>query len=422
MSDAVDRAPFPTMIELEQAWSFLAQAAADAHDDGVTQSLPLEAAVGRVLAEDVTARCDQPPFDQSAMDGIALPAALKQPGQTLVCPVDGVVAAGDRPDAVLPRAGACVRIMTGAPLPRNCDAVVMVEQVRFEAGDPERAVLVDEVTAGAHVRRRGENLRAGTPAAPAGARVTAPMLGALLAQGVRRVAVKRPLRVGIATTGDEVIDYRRALQPGQIYNSNARAVAAALGAHGDGLELQQLGVLPDDLAATESCLARCRDLDLVIVTGGVSMGNFDHVPQAASQAGYVPVFHKIRMKPGKPVWFGRHAAGTLLLGLPGNPVSALVGTWLFAAPLVRALQGAPFVAPPFVNAPLVGDVRNRGGLPLFVPATVHNHDGDLVVRPLVTSGSGDAARFSFCQALLRVAPGAALKKGELVQVLLPFNP
>ncbi len=422
MSEALDNASFPTMIELEQAWSLLAQVAADVSGERETQSLPLEAALGRVLAEAVPARCDQPPFDQSAMDGIALAAALKQPGQTLVCPVDGVVAAGDQPDALLPREGACVRIMTGAPLPRNCDAVVMVEQVRFEAGDPERAVLVEEVAVGAHVRRRGENMRAGEPAAPAGARITAPMLAALLGQGVRRVRVARPLRVGIATTGDEVVDYRRALQPGQIYNSNALAVAAALGSHDGAMELQQLGVLPDDLEATETCLARCHDLDLVIVTGGVSMGRFDHVPQAARQAGYAPVFHKIRMKPGKPVWFGRHPDGPLLLGLPGNPVSALVGTWLFGKPLVRALQGTPFFVPPLVNAPLEDAVHNRGRLPLFVPAVCHNRDGGLSVRPLVTSGSGDAARFSFCQALLRVAPGAALKKGELVQVLLPFNP
>lgn len=422
MSDALDSAPFPSMIELEQAWSLLAEAVADVAGDGETQSLPLEAALGRVLADAVLARCDQPPFDQSAMDGIALAAALKQPGQTLVCPVDGVVAAGDLPDAVMPRAGSCVRIMTGAPLPRNCDAVVMVEQVRFEAGDPERVVLVEDVAVGAHVRRRGENMQVGAVAAPAGARITAPMLGALLAQGVRRVCVRRPLRVGFATTGDEVVDYRRALQPGQIYNSNALAVAAALGDQGGAMELQQLGVLPDDLAATETCLARCHDLDLVIVTGGVSMGRFDHVPQAARQAGYAPVFHKIRMKPGKPVWFGKHPKGALLLGLPGNPVSALVGTWLFAHPLVRALQGSPFCPPPMVHAPLDDEVRNRGRLPLFVPALLHSRAAGMSVSPLVTSGSGDAARFSFCQALLRVAPGAALKKGELVQVLLPFNP
>ncbi|CAM2008478.1 molybdopterin molybdotransferase MoeA [Acanthopleuribacter pedis] len=434
MAGAHHRPAHPFMIELEEAWRLLAETVAAVSPAPANPSLPVEAALGRVLAETVVARCDNPPFDQSAMDGIALSAALKKPGEPLACPVVATVAAGDVPDDAKPIGQNCVRIMTGAPIPSTCDTVVMVEDVSFTPGEPEIAHLQNELIVGRHIRRRGENIARGEVLAPAGTRVTAPMLAALLSQGVRRVSVRRPIRVGVATTGDEVVDYRRELRPGQIYNSNALAVAAALsgstgtfalgpaGLGDSALELQHLGVLPDDLAETESALARCTDLDVVVVTGGVSMGEFDHVPRAAAQAGFQPLFHKVRMKPGKPVWFGKHSAGTLMLGLPGNPVSSLVGTLLFVQPLVRGLQVGALTPPGFIQLPLEGDVRNGGRLPLFVPARVVRRAAGFSVMPLTTSGSGDVTRFSFCQALLRVLPGDALKKGELVQVLLPFNP
>lgn len=437
MSGPESSPSYPFMIELNEAWRILARAVADYSLSHRDQSVPVEAALGRVLAETVLARCDQPLFDQSAMDGIALAAALKQPGEELKCPVVATVAAGDVPDVAKPIGQNCVRIMTGAPIPSTCDTVVMVEEVVFEGSDPETAVVSRDLTVGRHIRRRGENIKEGNVLAPAGTRVTAPVLAGLLSQGVRRVSVRAPIRVGIATTGDEVIDYRRALRPGQIYNSNGAAVAAALVGHGGfasfgaasgaglagaAVELQHLGVLPDDLEQTESALARCSDLDLVVVTGGVSMGEFDHVPRAARQAGFEPLFHKVRMKPGKPVWFGRHEQGTLLMGLPGNPVSSLVGTLLFAHPLVRGLQVGRMAVPGFVQVKLDGDVANRGRLPLFVPARMETREGSYVAAPLLTSGSGDVTRFSFCQALLCVAPGDALKKGDLVQVFLSFNP
>ena len=407
------------MIEVEEALRLIGQAFEHSGALVGSDDMALETALGRVLSTPVECRLDHPGFDQSAMDGIAFRGASG--GRLRVI---GTVAAGDPPDQLMPGPGECVRIMTGAPVPSSTDTVEMVEQVRFEtetdeAGNArEIAVLEGEIHGGRHIRRQGENARAGEPLYPEGTLVRAGELAGLLSQGVRRVRVRRKIRIGIATTGDEVVPYHRPLEPGQIYNTNALALAGLLEA--PSVEIVQLGVFPDDLVQTRACLEVNTDLDVLVLTGGVSMGRFDFVPEAAERAGFVPQFHKVRMKPGKPLWFGRHPEGTFLFGLPGNPVSAMVGTLLFVTPLVRALATGSFREPLWTSMPLATACANRARFPFFAGGSFTPTSTGLHVTPLPTSGSGDVIRFSHWDTLIRLPPSAEFESETTVQVLLPF--
>jgi len=400
------------MIEIDEAYKALAETfAAIESKPAATEALASHAALGRVLAEAVACRDPSPPFDASAMDGIAF--AYQQDSTAYRC--IGTVAAGDVPNQLLPKPGECVRIMTGAPVPASADTVKMVEYVRFE---DEMAILTEPAEANSHIRYKGENLKPGDPLYEIGQTVTPGLLSGLLSQGRRFVSVRAPLRVGIAATGNEVVDYRRPLQPGQIYNSNAQTVAAVLAR--EAVSIQQLGTFPDRLEETRACIEANTDLDLLILTGGVSMGNFDLVPEAAEQAGFRKVFHKIRMKPGKPLWFGVHPSGTMLFGLPGNPVSAVVGSLLYIKPMISALLSGTFRQPCWGDATTLGPMTNRGKLTFFQGVRAEPGPRGLAVTPLATSGSGDVLRFSNFETLVRLSAHSSMNSGDIVQVLLPF--
>ena len=400
------------MIPIEDAYRSLAETFATlTSESSRDEVLPTDAALGRVLAEAVSCRFPSPPFNASAMDGIAFTWSA----DTQTYKIIGTVAAGDIPDLLQPGGDECVRIMTGAPVPTGADTVQMVEKVAF---DGEVATLQETVVCGSHIRYKGENLETGTPLYGPGTLITAGVLAGLLSNGLRFVRVRARLRIGIAATGNEVIDYRRPLLPGQIYNSNALTVGALLTS--PAVQILQLGTFPDKLEETVACIGANCDLDLLVLSGGVSMGNFDLVPEAAETAGFKKVFHKIRMKPGKPLWFGAHSSGCLLFGLPGNPVSAMVGAMLYVKPMVRALLTGNFQEPLWGQGILTSSVRNRGRLPYFVGARLQSHSGALNVQPLTTSGSGDVLRFSLFETLLRLKPETEYNSGDGIQVLLPF--
>jgi molybdopterin molybdotransferase len=399
------------MIAIEEVYGILAKAATAKATDPPGERLETHRGLGRVLAEVVVSQADHPAFSQSAMDGIA----FKHRAGVRAWRVIGTVAAGDAPDQLLPGEGECVRIMTGAPLPHTTDTVEMVEKVCFEK---DEARLTQPVEPGNHVRRRGENVHLGQTIYPPGTRVTAPILAGLMSQGIRFLKVRPALRIGVAATGDELVDYRHPTGPGQIHNSNGPAVAALLADPGH--VVSQLGVFGDSFEATRMCLEANTDLDLLVLSGGVSMGDRDLVPGAAEAAGFECLFHKVRMKPGKPLWFGRHPSGTLLFGLPGNPVSALVGTWLFVRPMAGALARGTFRAPERVTLPLAEPFENRGGLTLFAPARLAGSPQGQQVRILQTSGSGDIIGFSKLDCLAVVPPRTAFQGHELIQVLLLF--
>ncbi|MGQ7261927.1 molybdopterin molybdotransferase MoeA [Vreelandella sp. V005] len=294
------------------------------------ESVSLEAAAGRVLAEAVTAQMDVPPFDNSAMDGYALRAA--DAGKWL--PVSQRIAAGTPAQALAP--GSCARIFTGGEIPSGADCVVMQERVEVEA---ESARMPTDIPAGDNVRRRGRDVRQGSVLLKAGERLEAAALGHLAGQGVTQVSVRRRPRVALLSTGDEIIDPGTPLKPGQLYNSNRPMLKRLL--ENFGADVVSTVSVPDSYARTVELLTAAADeTDLVVTTGGVSVGEEDHVKAALEAIGQLDMW-KLAIRPGKPLALGRlprsDGSQARFVGLPGNPVSGFVGAWLFLRPLLGAM-------------------------------------------------------------------------------------
>jgi molybdopterin molybdotransferase len=329
------------MAEMQKADLQSVEAALDAMLAGVS---PLEAewvsasqAAGRVLAEDVAARLDVPPADNSAMDGYALRVA--DAGHEL--PVSQRVAAGSPPQPLEP--GSCARIFTGGEIPPGADCVVMQENVeKCAAGVRFPAAL----TLGDNIRRRGRDVRTGSLLLPAGVRLEAAALGHLAGQGITEVAVRRRPRIALLSTGDEIVDPGQPLAAGQIYNSNRPMLKRLLERFGG--EIVFIAAVPDDFETTGRILRQAAEqADVVVSTGGVSVGEEDHVKRALEQLGKLDLW-RLAMRPGKPLALGRIARGdhseARFVGLPGNPVSGFVGAWIYLRPLLGALLGCSALA------------------------------------------------------------------------------
>jgi len=307
-----------------------------------TEQVSTFEALGRVLAEDVESALDVPPADNTSMDGYAVRCAdLTMPGTVL--PVSQRIPAGTVGQALQP--GSVARIFTGAQVPPGADAIVMQEQcVPVDGG----AVRIDTVpTPGQWIRRRGEDITSGSTVLPRGTRLTPQALGLAAAVGRASLTVLRRPRVAVFSTGDELAMPGEPLKPGGIYNSNRFTLRGVLQAAG--CEVQDLGIVPDRLDATRAALrTAAADNDLIVTSGGVSVGEEDHLRPAMLAEGRLDLW-QIAMKPGKPLAFGavRRAGGdeALFVGLPGNPVSSWVTCLLAVLPLLRALQGMPDTAP-----------------------------------------------------------------------------
>ncbi|WP_163577226.1 molybdopterin molybdotransferase MoeA [Halomonas faecis] len=301
------------------------------------EAVAVESACGRVLAHDVFAHLDMPGIDNSAMDGYALRTAELAAAGDAGLPVALRVPAGAEV-APLPE-GACARIFTGAPVPASADCVIPQERVTRDAGG--RIHVSGEARGGANIRRRGEEYRAGERLMSSGSPLDAAALAMLASQGIAEVAVRPRLKVALLSTGDELIEPGIPYESGRVYNSNRVMLQALLvAAH---CEVVDLGIVADTPAALHDALSRARDnTDLVLCTGGVSVGEEDHVRPVLERLGGL-VFHGVAIKPGKPFAFGYLDDGTPegvpLIGLPGNPVASLVGWQLLALPFVRGCQG-----------------------------------------------------------------------------------
>jgi molybdopterin molybdotransferase len=293
------------------------------------EDVPLAEALGRVLAEDARAEGDLPPFDSSAMDGYAVVA-----GPAADLPVVGESRAGSPSERPL-QPGEAMRISTGAAVPEGSDAVVPVERVELSG---ER-VRVPETHPGDHIRRAGEDAKAGQAVIPARTELDPAGVAVLAALGNASVRCGAVPRVAVLVTGDELVEPGEPLGPGQIRDSNAYALAAQ--AARAGARVVSRRVVRDDRDATEAAFgAAMQEADVVIGSGGVSVGPHDHVKPALAALGVEERFWGVKLKPGKPTWFGTAPDGTLIFGLPGNPVSAMITFHLFARPALRALAGA----------------------------------------------------------------------------------
>jgi molybdopterin molybdotransferase len=311
------------------------------------EPVAIDDALHRVLAADVRATGDVPPFPCSAMDGYALRAG--HAGETLR--IVGESRAGAPADHVLAD-GEAIRVSTGAAIPAGATAVIPQEDVDLEGDGADAAIVTrQDSAAGAHIRGAGEDIRTGSVVLAAGRRLGPIELGAAVAAGVGSLRVARRPRVAVLCTGDELRAPGEPLGPGEIHNSNAPMLTGL--AAETGALTSPAGRLVDDRAATIDGIAAAIDgSDLVIVTGGVSVGPHDHVKPALEALRVREVFWSVALQPGKPTWFGVAADDTLVFGLPGNPVSAVVTFALFVAPALAAMQGAAPPEPPHRTARL----------------------------------------------------------------------
>lgn len=342
------------------------------------ETVALDAADGRYLAGALRARVDNPAFDNSAMDGYALNSVDLAGRDAPILPVAGEAACGSAPATLPP--GTTLRIFTGAPLPHGADTVVMQEDVR-RAND--RVEFPAPVRPEQHIRRRGEDFRAGDVLTQPGRRLTAFDLALLAAAGVDEVAVWRRARVCVIATGDELVAPGAPLAPGQIYESNRLATLALVRALG--AEAIDGGTLADRPAALRDRLAQAGAYDFVVTSGGASVGDHDLVRQVFAEIGEVH-FWKARIKPGKPIAFGRVGARTHFFALPGNPVSSLVTFKLFVEPaLIAWSHGWPGRL--MLKAVAAGAFRRRAGRMEFLRARLFTRDGELYARALPGQGS-----------------------------------
>jgi molybdopterin molybdotransferase len=345
---------------------------------------PLAACVDRVLAEDIAAERDQPPFDRVTMDGIAISFRDWQGGRRQYAVV-GTQAAG-APPLALTAPGQCVEVMTGTALPNGTDTVIPVERiVRVDAMANVAAAAV--VNPQQFVHRRGSDRAAGSVVLRAGMRLGPPEIAVLAGAGHATARVAELPRVAVISTGDELVDAGKPIAPHQIRSTNDRAIEASLTRHRLGTVTRAR--LRDDANALAVAIDRLdNELDALVLSGGVSMGQFDFVPSVLEELGAKLVFHKIEQRPGRPMWFGVSARGKPLFALPGNPVSTLVCATRYLLPALRAATG---LAPaPAERVELTAPVEASATLTLFVPVTLSwSERGTTLAEPRPTNTSGD---------------------------------
>ncbi len=357
------------------------------------ETVSLAESLHRIAASAVLSRETIPPFANSAMDGFAVRSAdlaLAGADRPVTLPVVGLTAAGDAPSQPQTSTASAWRIMTGAALPTGYDAVLPIETVQLLA-DGKSIVVTETATSGQHIRAAAEDFSRGEPVLATGTRIAPAHIAALASTGIGELSVVRRPRVAHFATGNELVaDAGQALAPGQIRNSNSPFLSAVLAQHG--ADVHYAGLLRDDAAVVAAQLkSLCSGQpgagnvpDLILTTGAVSAGDFDFVPQVVAGLGGEILFHKVSIKPGKPILFARLPNGTFFFGLPGNPVSTAVGFRFFVLPLLHALQAMPAAAPQW--AALSGDLRKpKADWRHFLKAQLFV-DGDGLLRVRAHSG------------------------------------
>ncbi len=371
------------------------------------EDVELSAAAGRVLAEDARAAVDLPPFPSSAMDGFAV-RSEDTPGRL---PIVARIAAGVPAPRAL-EAGEAMAIATGGVVPAGADCVIPIEYV---VENDNRVEISDSVVNGDNVRARGGDVAAGDVVVPRGARLGAAQIGALAAAGLDRVVVGRRPRVAVLATGTELGRPGEPLGPGEVYEANGVLLATAFAAAG--ADVDALPAVADDESSHRAALERGLAADVLVTSGGVSVGPHDLVRRILSDLGVKEIFWGVAVKPGKPLAFGVRGS-TLVFGLPGNPVSSLVGAEVFVQPALLALQGATVPGPVFFEGRLAAAVRRNAHRDEFLRARSAASADGVLLDPVVGQESHMIARAAAADALVLAPRGEGeLAAGERVRYL-----
>lgn len=380
------------------------------------EKIPILRAAGRVLSENIISAFDIPPFDNSAMDGYAVIAAdtvrasRENPIQLKI--IDEVRAGENR---ILKRVeeGTAIRIMTGAPMPDGADAVIQFEDTRDDDGN---ALIMRLVERGENIRLSGEDIHRGSTVLSVGDRLKSSDIGLLASLNIETVLVYSRPRVAIISTGDEIVRVGEEMKPGQIRNSNVYTLFSEIEKYA-GLP-ESIGIARDTPDDIKEKLLRASGFDVIITTGGVSMGVYDYIKDAISDLGIKIVFEKIQMKPGRPCVFGTKN-NTLFFGLPGNPVSAMVTFMQFVRPALLRLMGARKIEKPMVNAILEEDIKKKPDREHFIRGYFSIKDGVVFVNTTGPQGSGILRSMSMANCLIILPIGIeSVKAGEKITIQL----
>ena len=390
-----------------------------------TETVALADADERVLRQGVVAPRPIPPHDNSALDGFAMRAAdlaSASPSAPVTLEVIADLAAGGTATSRV-EPGQAARIMTGAPIPAGADAVIGVEDTRnvdASVGSDvgARVDFLASVAPGGNIRRAGEDLATGATPFASGVRITPSVMGVIASMGIPDVVVSRRPLITVLGTGDEIIEVGETYRPGAIYSSNAFTLRAMI--RRAGATHRYLGIVGDDLDETTRRLDEAFDADLVLTTGGVSMGVYDHVRTACERLGVRERFWKIGVKPGKPLYFGLRG-NTPIFGLPGNPSASFVIFEELVAPALLAMQGAPPIPRPALKAKVTKSLSKKRGRISFLKARLHIDEGALLATPLDGQGSGVLSSMARANAFIVLDEDCSgVADGDLVTVH-PFN-
>ncbi|GAC1668118.1 MAG: molybdopterin molybdotransferase MoeA [Ktedonobacteraceae bacterium] len=378
--------------------------------------VPLSETAGMILSEDIVAQEDIPPFDNSAMDGFALRSkdSQQRDGAPARLRVTGGVAAGYVAEQEVAE-GTAMRIMTGAPVPAGADSIIQIELTRNAGPESDWVEVLQEVAVGNNIRPAGDDMRRGQKIMLRGTEIGPWEIGILATLGVAQVPVVRRARVAIMGTGDEIVDIDQPLRPGKIRNSNSYLLEAAV--RSAGAEAHRLGVARDTAESLRAKFAEAATYDLILTSGGVSVGDFDLVKDIMTEQGQVD-FWRINMRPGKPVAFG-HIGGVPLLGLPGNPVSTAVTFELFGRPLLRKMQGHSRLFKPQVEVVVSDGVRDRAMRRHYVRAWVEWRDGRFVAQTTGNQGSHVMTSLLHANAMVIVPEGGVeIHAGDTARAMM----
>jgi molybdopterin molybdotransferase len=385
-----------------------------------TVEADLSAVYGSVLAEDVRSDIDMPPFDKSAMDGFAVKASLMG-DPPVILRVDSTVAAGETYEGGAAGSGngtdtwaGCVRIMTGAPVPEGLDSVVKIEETE---GLPDGKVrFTEKVVKGQNICFRGEDVRRGDVVLETGMRVRGPEIAALASVGRHKPRVYRRPAVGVLSTGKELVEPRMPPGQGKIRNSNGPMLTSL--AASTGCETEYFGIADDDENSLRRFIRRGFEKDILLLSGGVSVGDYDLVPGVLKNEGAEILFHKVFLKPGKPLLFAKKEK-CVIFGVPGNPVSNFTTFSVFIRPVIYRMMGREDHGPDFIEGFITEDFANTSSRLLLAPSSCVFADGRYEVTPHRLNGSADIAGCANSSCIMMIEKGfTEIKKGEKVKILL----